>query len=180
MNLRAVKSSNAVPWMLRSAVLAILALTFALPAIAQDDEFEFNPSPKIVLTKEEKDVLAAEKDEKKYLKLALSFMETRLKSAESQVDSGEYDLMLQNAGGFHALMDTTYEFLKANDPRRGRVIDTFKRFEIELRGFTPRIEKIRREAPDKYSAYLIKLLRRVREVRAKSVDRFFGESVVGS
>ncbi len=180
MKLRTVKSSNRGRWMKRSAALATLAIAFALPAMAQDDEFEYNPSPKIILTREEKDVLSAEKDEKKYLKLALSFMETRLKNAESQIESGDYDSMLRNMGSFHALMEATFEFLKTKDPRRGRVLEPFKKFEIELRGFTPRIEKIRREAPDKYSAYLIKLLKRLREVRAKSVDRFFGDSVIGS
>ncbi len=177
---RTVTTLIAKPWMMTSAVLAFIVLTLALPASAQDDEFEYNPSPKIVLTKEEKEVLGAEKDEKKYLKLALTFMETRLKSAESQIDSGEYDSMLQNIGGFHALMDATFEFLKTNDPRRGRVLETFKKFEIELRGYTPRIENIRREVPNKYGAYLIKLLKRVREIRAKSVDRFFGDGVVSN
>lgn len=180
MKLRNVMSVISVPWIVRSAVLAILAVAFAIPAAAQDDEFEFNPSPKIVLTKEEKDVLGAETDEKKYLKLAISFMETRLKKAESQTDTGEYDSMLQNMGGLHALMDATYEFLKTNDPRRGRVLETFKKFEIELRGYTPRIENIRREAPNKYGAYLLKLLKRVREIRAKSVDRFFGDGVISN
>ncbi len=162
-------------------VAAFAVVLLPTTAAAQDDEFpEFRPSPKIELSESEAAALKPLGEPKKYLKRALELMETRILAAEGKNEAGEYDVMLAELGGFHAVIDVTLEFLSKNDNRRGRVLDTFKRYEMALRRFSPRIENIRRDAPEKYSMYVTKLLRRVRENRARAIEPFFGDSVIPS
>jgi hypothetical protein len=154
------------------------------PVFAQtDDDFfpEFRPTPKIETSEDEKKALEAEKDLKKYTKLAIDLMEERLKKAENLTAQESFREMLEELGGFHALMNTAVEFLIANSTGKngkGKMLDNLKRFEMALRAFTPRIETIRRESPERFDAYIIKLLRNVRAARAKALEPFFSDSVV--
>ncbi|MBK7706329.1 MAG: hypothetical protein IPN69_00125 [Acidobacteria bacterium] len=163
------------------AILLAVCAVAVVPqiAFAQDDDFpEFRPTPKIELSKDEKTTLDGQPDVKKYLRAALDLMDARIKAAEAQNEAGDFDQMLENLGGFHALIDATLEHLNKIEARRGKVLDTFKKYEIALRGFTPRIENIRREAPDRYGAYVLKLLKRVRDNRSRAIEPFFGDSVI--
>lgn len=174
------RSDFRCPFAMRWRVLvfgAIALLAAFVPASAQDDDFpEVRPTPKIELSKDERIALDDAADPKKYLKVALELMETRLASAEKSGVSGEYDAMHADLGGFHALMDTSLDHLIATETRRGKVVEAFKRFEIALRGFAPRIEKLRRDAPDKYGAYITKLLKRLRENRTRAIDTFYDKN----
>jgi hypothetical protein len=74
-------------------------------------------------------------------------------------------------------MDDTLDFLFDNSKRSGGVLNNFKRFEIVLRTFAPRIGLIRREIPLEYDPYLKSLVRYLRDARAKAVEPLFGEVV---
>ncbi len=162
------------PHTLLLGVIAIL--TAAIPIIAQDDDFpEYRPTPKIELSKNERNALDEAKDSKRYLKTALELMEARIASAEKFAANGDFDAMHAELGGFHAVMDTSLDHLIAAENRRGKVLEPFKRFEIALRGFAPRIENMRRDAPDRYGAYVIKLLKRIRENRTRAIEPFYDE-----
>ncbi|HXG83878.1 MAG TPA: hypothetical protein VNI84_07615, partial [Pyrinomonadaceae bacterium] len=69
-------------------------------------------------------------------------------------------------------------FLNKNDTGRGKVLNNFKRLELSLRRFVPRIELIRRELPAKYEFYVRNLIKNVRAARSKAVEPFFSDSVV--
>jgi hypothetical protein len=69
-------------------------------------------------------------------------------------------------------------YLIDTDRRGGKVLDDFRRFEIGLRGFLPRIESIRRDLPIIYDDYLRALLKHVRDARSKAVEPFFDDSIV--
>lgn len=161
--------------------LLLMTLLLIAPAAAQTDEPpNAAPPPVKFLSKDEKAALDAEKDLKKRTRLAIDFMEVRLKNAEGLFAANSFSPMFKELGHFHALMDLTLMHLNRANAGDGKSFDTFKRFEMALRAFTPRIETIRRELPESYEYYVRGLLRNVRETRAKAVEPLFGDSVVAS
>ena len=157
------------------------SLLFCAGVQAQEEEnIPQNLAPPAVkiMSKEEKSALAGVSDVKDRTKLALDLMEARLKKAEELNTQESFGALLTELGSFQALMDDALKFLNRNDDGRGKVMSTFKRFEMALRAFTPRLELIRRELPDNYEYHVRKLLRTVRDTRAKAVEPFFSSTVV--
>ncbi len=162
------------------ATIFLITVNFSLSTAKAQDEVPPNLAPPAVkfVSKEEKSALAAEPDVKVHTKLAIDLMEARLKKAEELTTQESFPAMLTELGGFHALMDDTIKFLNSNDTGRGKVLDNFKRFELALRAFTPRIELIRRELPDRFEFYVRRLLKTVRDTRAEAVEPMFTNSIV--
>ncbi len=156
-----------------------LLFALSLTISAQEESYEDTaPPPLKIVSKEEKSSLEAETKISERTKLALALMENRLRRAEDFNTRGLYGEMYDELGGFNALMDNTLIFLNKNDTGRGKVLNNFKRLEISLRRFVPRIEMIRRELPAKYESYVRNLIRNVRAARSKAVEPFFGDSVI--
>lgn len=139
---------------------------------------ETAPPPLKILSKDEKRQLEAVTDVKKKTVLALELMELRLKKAEELDNQNEFEKMYEELGSFHALMDYTLNFLYRSNAGNRKQLGNFKRYEIGLRNFPPRLEIIRRELPIKYEAYLRQLLKIIRETRAKAVEPFFSDTVI--
>src|SRR5215213_2178033 len=159
------------------------SLLFCAGVQAQEEEnIPQNLAPPAVkiISKEEKSALAGVSDVKDRTKLALDLMEARLKKAEELNTQESFGALLTELGSFQALMDDALKFLNRNDDGRGKVMSTFKRFEMALRAFTPRLELIRRDLPENYEYHVRKLLRTVRDTRAKAVEPFFSSTVVPS
>lgn len=157
----------------------ITACCSLLGVHAQDDEpKDTAPPPLKIVSKEETRQLNAETDIKKRTKLALDLMETRLKKAETLNSQQKYSEMFDELGGFHALMDKTLDFLDRNDDGGGKILNNFKRLEINLRAFLPRLELIRRDLPARYEFYVRDLAKNVRRARSKAIEPFFGQTVV--
>ena len=133
------------------------------------------PPPLRQLSKNEKDQLTSEREVKGRTKLSLELMETRVSIAERYMPQEQYEMVFRELGGFHALVEDALEFLAASDTDKKKALDNFKRFEIGLRKFTPRIELIRREMPPQREYYLRMLLREMREARARAVEPLFGD-----
>ena len=146
---------------------------------AQDDPPETAAPPLRTVSKEERTQLAAITDLKARTKFALDLMNARLTQAEKLSSAGDLENMFRELGGFHGLLDNTLEFLEKQDQNNGKVLDNYKRFELGLRLFTPRIETIRRDLPTRYEEYVRKLGQYVRDARAKALDPMFGNTVVG-
>jgi hypothetical protein len=167
-------------------IFTFYILLFAFPLIFTNAvcaqrtvEFpEYIPPPKIELSKDEKTSLEGEKDVKKYTNLAIDFMELRLNKAEDLANSQSFNDVLQELGGFHALMNTTLQFLNRNNTGNRKILTTYKRFELALRSFMPRLETIRREMPERHEIYVVKLLNLVRDGRTKAVEPLFADTVV--
>lgn len=156
-----------------------LHLCFSLAIAAQDNEQKDTaPPPLKVLSKDETRQLEVESDIKKRTKLALELMEIRLKKAETFNSQEQYSEMFNELGGFHALVDRTLEFLDFHDNGGGRVLNNFKRMELALRAFLPRLELIRRDLPPRYELYVRNLASLVRRARSRAIDPLFGETVV--
>lgn len=167
--------------------MAALALTvggsllfFASAAFSQppEDLSQIAPPPAKTLSKEEKDLLGAYGETKKYTKTALELMETRMKRAEESDSRDDFEAMFIELGGFHALMDHALDFLLRKHGDGKRAFNDFKRYEQGIRGFTPRLELIRRDLPIKYERYVRGLIKYLREARSKAIDPMFGDSVV--
>jgi hypothetical protein len=167
------------------SILAAFSLLFCVSVRAQEEAEENIPAnlapPALkIISKEEKSALAGVGDIKNRTKLALDLMEARLKKAEELNTQESFNALLTELGSFQALMDDALKFLNRNDDGRGKVMSTFKRFEMALRAFMPRIELIRRELPENYEYHVRKLLRTVRDTRAKAVEPFYSTTVLPS
>lgn len=162
-----------------AAALFVLAMTaaFVPQAAAQDDEDlpEYRYIPRIELTKEDRQSLESEKDLRRYTRLAIGMMEARLSEAEKEHAESDFRAATDLLGRFEAVLNASLGHLTANAAGR-RSLDNLKRFEIALRGFTPRIETLRRELPDTHQSYVLRLLRAVRDARTRSIEPFFGET----
>lgn len=145
---------------------------------AQDDPSDGAPPPLRMISKAERASLDGESDVKDRTKLALQMMDTRLDSAEKYSAGHDLDAMYKELGEFQGLVGYAFDFLKKLDPENGKVIDNFKRLEIALRGFMPRLETIRRDVPTAYDPYLLSLIRFLRDTRAKAIDPMFSDTVV--
>ena len=146
--------------------------------LGQGGDLDVAPPPLKFVSKEELVQLDAVKDVKKRTKLALELMDGRLRQAETEHTQEKYDDMFKQLGGFHGLMDNTLAFLDSSDKDSGKVLNNYKRFEIGLREFRPRLETVRRDLPLRYEFYVRNLIRYLREARAKAVEPLFGNSVV--
>ncbi len=159
--------------------LLLTAHCSLLTAHAQENEpKDTAPPPLKILSKEETRQLNAETDIKKRTKLALDLMEIRLKKAEQLNSQEQYAEMFDELGGFHALVDKTLDFLDRNDDGSGKVLNNFKRVEMTLRVFLPRLELIRRDLPERYELYVRDLAKFVRRARARAIEPLFGDTVV--
>jgi hypothetical protein len=156
-------------------LLFSVALTYAQPP---EDLSQTAPPPPKILSKEEKDLLSSQPDSKKYTKTALELMEARMKRAEEADSRNDFETLFTELGGFHALMDHSLDFLLKRHGDGKKAFNDFKRYEQGIRGFTPRLELIRRDLPIKYEYYVRVLVRYLREARSKAIDPMFGNSVV--
>jgi len=159
--------------------VSLSVFSFGQGAAAQD-ESEYTdaaPPPVRAMSKGEQGQLATKNEVKDRTKLALELMNARLTRAEELNAKGDFAQMYNELGGFHALMDDTLDFLIDSNKRKGGGLDTFKRFEMGLRAFAPRIGVIRRELPLEYDPYIKSLIRYLRDARSKAVEPLFGQAV---
>ena len=159
---------------------SLFTFSFSLLSVLAQDDPELAPPPLRTVTKDEKTKLNGESDIKLRTILALNMMSLRLMNAEDLNLKADFDGMFRELGGFHGLLDFTLDFLKLQDTNNKRALDNFKRLELGLRGFSPRLEAIHRDLPVRYEDYVRKLLVFVREARTKAVEPLFSNTVVPS
>ena len=136
------------------------------------------PPPSKVIDKAEKEKLEAPMDEKDRTILALTFMDAHLKQAEKFFEAQDYYNLYVELGAFHYLMDNTLDYLLRHNTGSGKMRSNLKRYEIGLRGYSPRIELIRREVDTKYEPYIFRLLKLLRDTRSAAIEPLFGDTVV--
>ncbi|MEO7658955.1 MAG: hypothetical protein ABIV48_05010 [Pyrinomonadaceae bacterium] len=160
-------------------LFGFLFLTMPLSISAQELQIELAPPPLTLISKDEVTLLINKSDDiKDRTKLSLKLMDDRLKIAESMSSNENFDGMFRELGVFQGVMEDALHFLHKQDKRRGKVLDNFKRLEIGLRGFAPRIAVIRRELPLRYDAYVRKLMGYLRNARAQATETLFGDTVL--
>ena len=150
-------------------------MAFAVPCVAQQMELDRVPPPLKSVSQAEHARLDSIRDAKKRTETTLELMAARLTRAEAFLAQDKNDEMHKELGGFAGLMDNILTFLTHQPDRR---LSSFKRLEIGLRRFPPRLEMVRRGSPIDYEPYVRSLLRAVRDARAKAVEPLFGETVM--
>ena len=161
------------------AGIAALALILSASALAQAPAFdEIAPPPTKLLSKSERNQLKSTAEPKDRIELALALMDGRVKKAEELKAGENFDEMYIELGGFHALVDDTLTFLNREVRQRGKVLKFFKKYEIGLRTFAPRLELIRRDLPSRYDPYVLQLLRHLRDARSRAIEPFYGDTVL--
>ena len=164
-----------------SRSICALVFVIAMAGMARSQgvvEDNLAPPPLRVMSADEKTRLTAEGEVKRRTKLALELMDLRLKQAEKFDAAEDYDPMYVELGAFHGIMDNMLEFLNKGDKESGKVLNNFKRFEIGLRGFIPRLEMMRHDMPIRYEHYLRSLGKSIRAARTKAVENLFDDTVV--
>jgi len=164
---------------LRFVFRLFLVLTFPFSVFisetfAQPEMPDSVPPPARVLAKEVKDKLLAETDEKKRVEYALLLMDSYLDASEAGITNETWESSFRELGSFHFVMDNTLDFLVRRDTGSGKIRNAFKKYEIGLRAFAPRLELIRRDLPARFEPYVFRLIKNVRETRTKAIEPLFG------
>ncbi len=157
----------------------VIAVVPSITAFGQgvvDDDLA--PPPLKLLSQDEKAKLNGETEVKRRTKLALELMDTRLKQAETLHTSEGFDDMFTQLGAFNGLMDNMLEFLNKSDKDSGKVLNNFKRLEIGLRGFMPRLQMIHSDIPIRYEWYVRNLIKSLRTARARAIEPLFDDTVL--
>lgn len=161
------------------SAVTIVVVSFGIRISAQQPgELDDAPPPIKQLSQDEKLRLAAETAVKSHTSLSLDLMNKRLENAEELSAIGHFDEMYKELGGFNALMDNALKFLTDQDKDKGKVLNNFKRLDIGLRAFLPRLEVIRRDLPPRYDPYVKTLIKFIHEAREKALEPMFGNTVV--
>ncbi|MBK8305222.1 MAG: tetratricopeptide repeat protein [Chloracidobacterium sp.] len=164
---------------IRFVFLALLfAIHCSLFTVLAQPEPEPIPPPVIVVTKIERQKLDALADLKERTKLSLDLMNSHLTAAEKYNTDQDFDTMFRELGGFHGLLDNAMAHIERQNAQNIKVLDNYKRIEIGLRGFSTRLEGIRRDMPDRYEDYVRKLLIHLRDMRTKAAEPFFKDAIV--
>lgn len=162
---------------LLAACLTILAATSMAQTAPEDDPNDF-PPPLKTLSKDERNALDKETDARKRLRISIGLMEKRLSAGERLASGSAYRAMFFELGVFQGLVEDSLRSLKRTNRGTGRDLDNFKRFEIAVRGFAPRVELLRRESPPRYEGYFRSLLDGLRDARTEAVKPLFSDSVL--
>ncbi len=163
--------------------LLLFTFSFLLlqPAFGQEDyddaPEDLVPPPLNFINKDEQKQLEAETKMKERTKLALELMDAKLIKSEEYVKQEDYQESLNQIGQFQGILINTLKFLKFNEDSRG-VDKNFKKLEITLRDFMPRLELIRREMPYKYGYHVKRMLSFVRDARTKALNPLFDDTVL--
>ena len=165
----------------RVGIFCLFALILAaspLITAAQTDPDESAPPPVRAISRDEGIQLNREKDVKARTLVALNLMNARIAAAEKAAALEDFEKMYTELGGFLGILDNTFDFLLRSDTNSDKVLGNFKRFEIGLRGFVPKIEVIRRELPLRYEPFVKSTIKYIRDARSRALEPLFGDTVV--
>ncbi|MDQ4123168.1 MAG: hypothetical protein M3209_17160 [Acidobacteriota bacterium] len=165
------------------AVFCLTGLVFGQQESQQpdyEDPNETAPPPVIAMSGAEKLQLNSETDIKRRTQLCLTLADARLRSAEAATEREDYQTALADLGSYQAIIDNHIKFLERGNYSGGKVRDNFRRMDITLRSYTPRIEMIRRTTPFEFAVHLKTILNFTRDARARALDSFFDDSILST
>ena len=146
-------------------------------ASAQETADDF-PPPIKTFPRAERARLDAGTDPGQRVEVALTLLEGYLKKAESLARDENFRASFPELGSFHGVMEHTVTALRRDSRGTNKDFVSFKKLEMALRAFSPRIELIRRDAPAIYRGYLGQLLKDLRDARSRIIEPFYGNDVV--
>ena len=80
--------------------------------------------------------------------------------------------------GVGGLVGEFLDLEDGSDKDSGKVLNNFKRLEIGLRGFMPRLQMIHHDVPMRYEHYVRNLMKSLRTARARAIEPLFDETVL--
>jgi hypothetical protein len=138
------------------------------------------PPPVFTMSGAEKSQLTNESDLKRRTQLCLMLADARLRSAEAATDREDFQTALSDLGSYQAIIENHIKFLERGNYSDGKVRDNFRRMDITLRSYTPRIETIRRTTPFEFAVHLKSILNFTRDARARALDSFFSDTILST
>lgn len=165
-----------------SCLILTFSFLFGMPVYSQIEDADaipkdIVPPPLNIISKDESKQLDAETKMKKRIKLAIELMEARIAKSEQFLEQTEYQQSLDELGKFQGILINTLKFLNQNDGRSG-VLNNYKRLEMNLRDFIPRLEIVRREIPFKYGYHVKQMIFYVRDARTRALNPLFDDTVL--
>lgn len=155
------------------------AFAQAGPQISDEPPIDVAPPPLKMIPVADRRMLDSQTNLKKRTEVSLQMMESKLANAEKYNSEDNFSQSIKDLSEFQAVLENTYTYLEKNDVNN-KADSRFKQLEIFLRRQVPRLETLRRVMPYKYGYYVLKLMKVVRDTRAKAVEPLFAESVVKS
>jgi DNA repair ATPase RecN len=153
-----------------------ISTAFGVSVNAQENLLKDSvPPPLSFVSQGEGEQLKVQTDMKKRTELALNLMQSRLMKAETLSNEKKYRESLDELGGFQAIMSDAMVYLQRKNTGSGKVLSSFKRFEITLRSFVPRLESVRRLMPEKFGYHVVQLMKSVRKTRSTAVEPLFSQ-----
>ena len=164
------------------AVFCLTGFVFGQDAQPNDyqDANDTAPPPVFTMSGAEKSQLTNESDLKRRTQLCLMLADARLRSAEAATDREDFQAALLDLGSYQAIIENHIKFLERGNYSDGKVRDNFRRMDITLRSYTPRIETIRRTTPFEFAVHLKSILNFTRDARARALDSFFSDTILSS
>jgi hypothetical protein len=161
-------------------VLMLVISAFATAAIGQEPRphQDIAPPPLRIISREERALINAEKDQKDRLKLTIELANVHLTTVEAETTKQDYDKAAAAAGRYWALIEDAFAFLKTLKTDSNKTRDLYKRIELTLRAHGPRLATIRRSTPLEYSVWIKEIEELARSGRTEALNSFYGHTVV--
>jgi hypothetical protein len=164
------------------AVFCLTGFVFGqeVQTVDYQDANDTAPPPVFTMSGAEKSQLGNESDLKRRTQLCLMLADARLRSAEAATDREDFQAALLDLGSYQAIIENHIKFLERGNYSDGKVRDNFRRMDITLRSYAPRIETIRRTTPFEFAVHLKSILNFTRDARARALDSFFSDSILST
>ena len=161
-------------------VLLLLALPYVPTSAVQDPRSgdQTAPPPLKIITRVERDQLAAAKDEKQRVKLSIELAEGHLLKAEAQTTEQQFDLAAAEAGMYWAIIEDVFSFMKTAGRDNNKRRDLYKRLELSLRAHAPRLTIMRRNTPAAHAVWIKEIEEFARKGRTEALNSFYGTTVI--
>ena len=166
-------------------IVSLCALTGCVISIApatlgQDKGLQFLPAPPPLtsVSSNERSQLDGARDTKMRLRATMEMAEARLTRAEQLAAGQQYDAACDQLGSYQGLIENLLSYLNEREPRKNKIRDLLKRFEMALRAQSPRIEAIRRVTPSEHAVNVKAILDFSYRARTEALNSYFGDANV--
>jgi hypothetical protein len=163
------------------AAFCCLAIACAARAArAQDapENAEQAPPPRKVLAAADKTKLDSARDARERTRFTIELADAHLTRAAQLTDQKDYDGAADELGFYQAVITDALKFLERDKEPNNRQRDLFKRIELALRAYAPRIEGIRRNSPAEYAENVRAVYDFTRNARDEALNIFYGNTVL--
>ena len=159
----------------------VCAIGLSSPAYAQGPVIDTTvaPPPLQFIPEHDRAQLAAqERDMRRRTRRSIELADERLRQAESQAQAQNFSRATAELGIYRALIADAFRFIRATGRIDNRARDLYRRLEQALRGYSNRIEAIRRTTPVQHAVHIREVLDYTLDTRTDALNSFFGDTVL--